>query len=221
MRFCSRAACPVGRGQIVPRRPLSQSGCQYRTHRSPRLRSIEVSTSRTETYQPSLLYRAARRVRRERGQTRSLRRRVASRPVKVPTLRHRCRHRAASERTIQNSSAFFSRRNRKLIKVNDSVTILKTKPSFRCPGVEVDLRQRRLQEKRWVTNAMNSCITVIGQQRFAFGQEVPGAVTLEVVAGRGDALVLNGRWSRRLPLIPHRGLRAEKVRRVAFGMKPA
>ncbi|KAL3198283.1 hypothetical protein MRX96_053798 [Rhipicephalus microplus] len=40
-------------------------------------------------------------------------------------------------------------------------------------------------------------------------KEVFGADTLEVVAGRGDALVMNGSWSRRLSRIPPPSLCAE------------
>ncbi|KAH8037042.1 hypothetical protein HPB51_008466 [Rhipicephalus microplus] len=103
-----------------------------------------LATFRIETCQPPLLQRTVRRGRRGRGPSQSPRCRVASRPAEVPTLPRWRHHGSARKQTFQNSSP-FSRWNGKLIKVNDSATILKTGPSLRCPGLEVTLRRRRLR----------------------------------------------------------------------------
>ncbi|KAH8032002.1 hypothetical protein HPB51_022524 [Rhipicephalus microplus] len=91
------------------------------------------------------------RRKRKKPAIRGLRSRVASQPTEVLILLCRRHYGAAREQTSQNSSP-FSRRNRKLIKVNDSAAILISQPSLRCTDVEVHLRRRLLRGERRVTN---------------------------------------------------------------------
>ncbi|KAL3223999.1 hypothetical protein MRX96_027066 [Rhipicephalus microplus] len=96
-----------------------------------------------------------------------------------------------------------------LMKVSESVMIQKTEPSFRYPGVEVDLRRPEIRGDTERQTPYAAAPPSSGSMCRAFRQgSVQGSHSLSRRWKR-DALVLNGSWSRRLSRIPPPSLCAE------------